>query len=49
MASTTRKQQRFFFAELGRAEKGQETKTDLPISEIREFTKLKKKKKKAKG
>lgn len=42
MPSTTRKQQRFFFSELAKANKGQKTRTGLSKAKIKEFTKLKK-------
>jgi len=43
--STTKKQQRFFGAEMGRAKKGEKTKTGMSQKKIKEFLVLKKKKK----
>ena len=37
MPSTTKRQQRYFGAEIGRAEAGKKTKTGLPISKLKEM------------
>jgi hypothetical protein len=44
MPSTSRKQQRFMYAELARKEKGQKTETGMSKKQLTDFTKLKKKK-----
>ena len=46
MPSKTRRQQKFFFAELSKAKKGQKTKTGMSVHKLEEFTKLAKRKKK---
>lgn len=43
MPSTSRKQQRFMYAELAKKEKGQKTKTGMSRGQLKDFTKLKKK------
>lgn len=45
MPSTSKAQQRFFYAELARAQSGQGTKTGMNLRQIIEFTKIKPKKK----
>jgi hypothetical protein len=46
MPSTSRRQQRFFYAEKSKKEKGQKTETGLSLKTIREFLKYEPKKKK---
>jgi hypothetical protein len=43
MPSTTRKQQRFMGAEYARAKEGKKTQTGMSKSQLKDFTKLKKK------
>ena len=37
MPAVSKKQQRFFGAELGRAKKGKKTKTNMPVDKLRDF------------